>query len=53
MFPETSAHIRTTWRYIPEDGEFRNYRCENLKSYVSEHVSQTYKTAGKIIILCV
>jgi hypothetical protein len=24
---------RTTRHYIPEDGIFHNYRCENLKSY--------------------
>jgi hypothetical protein len=23
----------TTWRYIPEDRTFRNYRYKNLKSY--------------------
>jgi hypothetical protein len=27
---QTSDHIR---RYIPEDGNILNYRCENLKSY--------------------
>jgi hypothetical protein len=32
---ETSAHIRATRCYIPEDGKFRNYSCENLKSYKS------------------
>jgi hypothetical protein len=30
---ETSVLVRTTLRYIPEDGNFRNYRCENLKFY--------------------
>jgi hypothetical protein len=25
---------RTTRRYIPEDGTFRNHRCENRKSYM-------------------
>jgi hypothetical protein len=29
---ETSVHIRTTRCYIPEDGDIRNYRRENLKS---------------------
>jgi hypothetical protein len=30
-----SVHIRTTRRYIPEDGSFHfhNYSCENLKFY--------------------
>jgi hypothetical protein len=28
-----SAHIETTQLYIPEDGKFRKYRCDNLKSY--------------------
>jgi hypothetical protein len=32
-FSETTAHIRTIRRYIPEDGNFHNYRCENLKFY--------------------
>jgi hypothetical protein len=30
---EMSAHIRTTQRYISEDGNIHNYRCENFKSY--------------------
>jgi hypothetical protein len=25
--------MRTTWRYIPEDVKFHNYRCENPNSY--------------------
>jgi hypothetical protein len=29
---ETTVHMRTTWLYIPEDGNNRNYRFENLKS---------------------
>jgi hypothetical protein len=29
---ETSVHIRTTRCYIPEDGNFHNYCCENLKA---------------------
>jgi hypothetical protein len=30
-FSETSVHIWTTRRYIPEDGNIHNYRSENLK----------------------
>jgi hypothetical protein len=30
---ESSAHVRTTRRYILEDGNVLNYRCENFKSY--------------------
>jgi hypothetical protein len=30
----TSVHIRTTRRYILEDGNIPNYRCENIKSYI-------------------
>jgi hypothetical protein len=30
---ETSGHIRTIQRYITEDVNVYNYRCENLKSY--------------------
>jgi hypothetical protein len=26
---ETSDHIRTTWRYIPEDSKIEVYLCEN------------------------
>jgi hypothetical protein len=33
IFSEISVHIRTTRRYIPEDGNIHNHRCENLKSY--------------------
>jgi hypothetical protein len=29
---ETSVHIQTTRRYIPEDDNFHNYHHENLKS---------------------
>jgi hypothetical protein len=29
----SNVHIRTTRRYIPEDGKIHNYRCENLKAY--------------------
>jgi hypothetical protein len=29
---ETSGRIRTTRRYITDDGNIHNYRCENLKS---------------------
>jgi hypothetical protein len=36
-FSETSVNFqRTTRRYIPEDSTLHNYRCENLKSYVSK-----------------
>jgi hypothetical protein len=30
---ETSVHIRSTRRYIPEDG-ILSHRCENLKSHI-------------------
>jgi hypothetical protein len=33
-FLRMSAHIRTTRRDIPEDGNIRIYRCENLISYI-------------------
>jgi hypothetical protein len=26
---ETSVHMQTTWRYIPEDVKFHNYRYES------------------------
>jgi hypothetical protein len=32
---ETSAHIRTTQRYIPGDGNMYNYLRENLTSYTN------------------
>jgi hypothetical protein len=32
---ETSILIRTKQRHIPEDGNIHNYRCENLKSYIT------------------
>jgi hypothetical protein len=31
-YSETSVYIRTTLHYIPEGGNIRNYRCENIKS---------------------
>jgi hypothetical protein len=33
---EISVHIRTARRYIPEEDNFHNYSCENLKSYITE-----------------
>jgi hypothetical protein len=33
LFSETSVYVRTTRHYSPDDGNLRNYRCENLKSY--------------------
>jgi hypothetical protein len=30
---ETSVHMRITRRYVPEHGNIRNYRCENVKFY--------------------
>jgi hypothetical protein len=33
IFSETSVHIRTTRRYVPEDGNIHNHRYENLKFY--------------------
>jgi hypothetical protein len=35
-FSETSVHMRTTRRYIPEDGNFHNHRFENLKLYIDD-----------------
>jgi hypothetical protein len=32
MLPETSVHIRTTRRYVPEDGNICSYHCENIRS---------------------
>jgi hypothetical protein len=37
-FSETSVHIRTNWRYIPEDGNIHKHRCENFKCYVENNV---------------
>jgi hypothetical protein len=33
-FPETLVHIRTTRRYIPENGHIFIYRRESLKSFI-------------------
>jgi hypothetical protein len=38
---ETSVHIRTTRRDIPEDGNIHNYSCKNLKSYIWKYVVST------------
>jgi hypothetical protein len=43
LFSETSAHIRTTRRYIPEDDTFHNYRCENLRSSLLGSKSKSNK----------
>jgi hypothetical protein len=34
---ETSAHMCTTRRHNPKDGNIHNYRCEELKSYNYEN----------------
>jgi hypothetical protein len=39
-FSETSIHIWTTRRYIPEDSSIHNYRCENHKSFVFVFLAQ-------------
>jgi hypothetical protein len=36
---ETSVHKPTARRYITEDGNIHNYRCENLKSYKDLFIS--------------
>jgi hypothetical protein len=38
--PETLVHIRTTRRYIPEDGDIHNHSCQDLKSYITEQVGR-------------
>jgi hypothetical protein len=30
---ETSLQIRISERYVSQDGNIHNYRCENIKSY--------------------
>jgi hypothetical protein len=37
-FSETSVHIRTKQRYIPEYVNIHNHSCENLKSYTVEEM---------------
>jgi hypothetical protein len=39
---EISVRIETTRCYIPEDGNFYNYRCENLRSYMTEVMFKLY-----------
>jgi hypothetical protein len=39
---ETSVRIWTTQLYMPDDGNSRNYHCENLKSYVFTTVTKTF-----------
>jgi hypothetical protein len=34
------VHVRTKRRHIPEDGNTRNYRCENLKSVYKMFVKE-------------
>jgi hypothetical protein len=46
-FSETSVHIRTTRRYIPEDGNIHCYRCENLKSYKRVNSSALFGPASR------
>jgi hypothetical protein len=38
-----SIHIRTTRRYIPEDGNIQNYCCEDLESYIMQINQQLCK----------
>jgi hypothetical protein len=33
-----SVHIRTILRFDTEDDNFRNYRCENLESFLDKYV---------------
>jgi hypothetical protein len=32
---QTTFHIQTTWRRVTEDGNIRNYHCENLRYYIA------------------
>jgi hypothetical protein len=36
MFLRNVDFQRTTRRYIPEDSPLHNYRCENLKSFITQ-----------------
>jgi hypothetical protein len=43
---ETSAHTRSTWRHIPEDGILHSHRRKNLKSYMYLRISMfVFKSA--------
>jgi hypothetical protein len=44
---ETLVHIGTTRRYILEDGNLHNYRCDNFRSYIvmRKHVALTFYTS--------
>jgi hypothetical protein len=41
---ETLVHIRTTRRYILEDGAFHNFSCEDLKSYIFKEFYNMYSS---------
>jgi hypothetical protein len=46
---ETSVHIRTTRRYIPEGGNFHSCRCENIKFYITTVVRTSHtKSTGLV-----
>jgi hypothetical protein len=42
IISETSVHIRTTRRYIHENGNIHNYRSESLKSYLLGFVLKSF-----------
>jgi hypothetical protein len=52
---------KITWWNNPEDYDLTSHCCENFKSYICnlcflltvDHVSQPYKTNGKITALCI
>jgi hypothetical protein len=48
---ETSVHIRTIRRYILEEGNLHNYRCQNLKSYIYYHIRFRIFTAISVQII--
>jgi hypothetical protein len=39
------VELQTTWHYIPENSTLHNHCCENLKSYLSRHLS-SYTVCG-------
>jgi hypothetical protein len=50
-----SVHLRTTWHYIPEDGNIHKYYCEILKSYtygVTLWLIFTFTAAGTFTPIC-
>jgi hypothetical protein len=45
-FVQMSVHIYTTRRYVPEDGDIRDHRCDNFKYHKRIDIEEEQRNVG-------